>query len=236
MSFSDDAMRELAALSGLVLGQDDLSGTLQELTRVAVRALPPAEGASVTAAEQGRPVTVSASDEWAKSLDEMQYVEHEGPCLDCWRSGTVYRVRDLATDTRWPFYGPRAATAGARSSVSLPLHAEGKTVGALNLYSRVPGAFGKDDVAVGELIAAHSSLAIQVATAFFGQQELGRQLHEAMASRAVIEQAKGVLMALHKVTADDAFDLLRSVSQRRNVKLRLVAEEVVQTGHLDGSG
>jgi GAF domain-containing protein len=233
VTFSDDSMRELAALSGVVLGQDDLPSTLQEITRIAVRAVPVAEGASVTATDQGRPATVVASDEWAKSLDEMQYVEHEGPCLDCWRSGTVYRVRDLAADTRWPSYGPRAAAAGARSSVSLPLSSEGKVVGALNFYSRTPDSFTPEAVAVAELIAAHAGLAIQVATAFFGQRELGRQLREAMESRAVIEQAKGVLMAQHKVTADAAFDLLRVRSQRRNVKLRLVAQEVVDTGVLD---
>ncbi len=220
-------MSALAALSGVVLAQEDLPATLEEVTRICVRAVPGTEGASVTTFEQGRAATVAASDGWARSLDEAQYEEHEGPCLDCWRTGTVFRIRDLAEDGRWPFYGPRAAAAGARSSVSLPMSAEGKVVGALNLYSRTPGAFSAEAVSMAEVVGAHAGLAVQVATAFFGHRELGRQLREALAGRPVIEQAKGVLMAQRGVGSDTAFDLLRGMSQHRNVKLRTVAEEVL---------
>lgn len=232
MQLPDESLHELAALAGVVLGQTDLNATLEEVTRIAVRAVPPAVGASITTSLSGRPATVAASDSWAQDLDEMQYAEHEGPCLDCWRTGTVFRVRDLADDTRWPFYGPRATALGARSSVSVPMSSEGKIVGALNLYSREVDAFSTEAVSLGELIAAHAGMAVQVATAFFGHRELADQLREAMESRAVIEQAKGILMSAHKVTAEEAFELLRKRSQDRNVKLRLLATEVVETGVL----
>jgi GAF domain-containing protein len=233
MSVPEDSMRELASLAGVVLGQEDLAATLEELTRIAVRAVPPTRGASVTTAEQGKPATVAASDDWAKSLDELQYVEHEGPCIDCWRSGIVLRVRDLADDSRWPFYGPRAAALGARSSVSLPLAAEGKIVGALNLYATEPDSFDTQSLAIAELLAAHVAMAMQVAAAFFGQRDLSTQLREAMESRAVIEQAKGILMMQHKVSADAAFELLRGASQQSNTKLRDVAQRVVDTGAVE---
>jgi GAF domain-containing protein len=134
-------MRELIKLNAVALEQHDITAALNEISRIAVRAVPNADGASVTTFDDGRPSAVAASDQWAKELDELQYAEHEGPCLDCWRTGNVYRVRDLAEEGRWPFYAPRAVAQGARSSLSLPMAAEGKLIGALNLYSKQPDAF-----------------------------------------------------------------------------------------------
>jgi GAF domain-containing protein len=141
-------------------------------------------------------------------------------------------VRDLATDSRWPSYAPRAAEHGARSMVSMPLTVEGKVLGALNVYSREPDAFSPEEVSIAEVIAAHASLAMHTATALKEHRSLSEGLRDAMQSRAVIEQAKGILMAQRKVTAEAAFDLLREASQHRNTKLRLVAEQVVETGEL----
>jgi GAF domain-containing protein len=225
-------IQEFAGLSVLVLSQESLEQALDELTKIAVRSLEAIDGCSVTTSQSGKPSTVAASSEWSRSLDELQYEEHEGPCNDCWRSGTIFRVRDLAEDTRWPFYAPRAVALGARSSLSLPLSSEGTIVGALNLYCRTPDGIDTRTVALAEILAAHVSMAIQVAAAYFGQKQLSDQLREAMQSRAVIEQAKGILMHQRRVTADDAFDLLRSVSQDKNVKLRELALHVVETGVL----
>jgi GAF domain-containing protein len=231
----EESVRELTALSGLALAQQGVPETLEEMCRIAVRALPPADGATFTSFSDSGPGAAAASDEWSKQLDEMQYHEHEGPCLDAARTGLVFRVRDLAADSRWPSYAPRAAEQGARSMVSLPLGVEGKVLGALNIYSREPDVFTSEAVSIAEIIAAHASLAMHVATALFQHRSLSEGLRDAMGSRAVIEQAKGILMAQRKVSADAAFDLLREASQHRNVKLRLVAEEVVETGTLPES-
>jgi GAF domain-containing protein len=228
----EESVRELIALSALPLAQEDLPTTLAEMCRIAVRALPPADGATFTSFGESGPGAVAASDDWSKALDELQYREHEGPCLDAARTGLVFRVRDLAADSRWPTYAPRAAEQGARSMVSLPLTVEGKVLGALNVYSREPDVFTSETVSIAEVIAAHASLAMHVSTALVQHRTLSEGLREAMSSRAVIEQAKGILMAQRKVTAEAAFDLLREASQHRNVKLRLVAEEVVATGML----
>jgi GAF domain-containing protein len=228
----EESVRELIALTGLPLAQQDVPSTLQQMCRIAVRALPPARGATFTSFTESGPGAVAASDEWAKSLDEMQYHEHEGPCIDAARTGLVFRVRDLATDSRWPSYAPRAAEHGARAMVSLPLTVEGKVLGALNVYSHEPDAFSPEEVSIAEVIAAHASLAMHTATALKEHRSLSEGLREAMQSRAVIEQAKGILMAQRKVTAEAAFDLLREASQHRNTKLRLVAEQVVETGEL----
>jgi transcriptional regulator with GAF, ATPase, and Fis domain len=235
MTIPEDALRELTALAGVVLAQDDLPSTLNEICRIAVRAVPPADGASLTMFSEKGALAVASSDGWAKTLDETQFEEHEGPCLDAARTGLVLRVRDVKTETRWPFYAPRAVELGARSIISLPLAVETKLLGALNLYARQADAFDATAVSVAEIIAAHAGLAAQVAGLLFRHRELGEGLQQAMVSRAAIEQAKGILMARHKVTEEAAFEMLREVSSRRNVKLRLLAERVVETGELEGA-
>jgi GAF domain-containing protein len=232
MELSEDQLRELTALTGVVLSQDDLVSTLQEITRISKRLVPGTDGVSITTFQNGRPVAVAVSDPWAGELDELQFDEREGPCLDATRTGNVFRVRDLDADTRWPAYTERAAAQGARSVVSIPLHAEGANFGAMNLYSRATDAFTGDAVALAQILADQAGHASQVASAYFRHRELAEQLREAMRSRAVIDQAIGVLMAQRKVTADAAFALLRDISQHLNVKLRLVAHEVVDTGTL----
>lgn len=223
-----EAGLELAQLSTLVLGQADLDSALVDVTRVAVRVVPAADGASLTMRDGGAPQARQASDDWATELDKLQFVEQEGPCLDCLREGTVMRSPDLDGDQRFPNYGPRAAALGAHSVMSLPLAADGRTVGALNLYSRKANAFDAGHVGLGELLAAHASLAIQAAQAFYSNRELAEQLRQAMHSRAVIEQAKGILASRQGIDPERAFELLKTQSQHMNIKLREVAEDLVR--------
>jgi GAF domain-containing protein len=236
MALTEESVRELAQLSGVVLAQQDLLSTHQEITCIALRALPGADGVSITTFRDGRPEASAASSDWARQLDEMQYLEHEGPCLDSARTGNVFRIADVAAETRWPGYLPRAGAAGVRSLLSVPLAAEGRLIGALNLYAKAPEAFTPESVSVAEIIAAHTGLATQVASAYFGQRELADQLRQAMESRAVIEQAKGVVLSARGCDADEAFTLLRQASQQRNVKLRDVAAQVVAARSADGLG
>lgn len=227
MPLPDESVRELTALTGVVLLHDDLHSTLDEICRLAVRALPAAHGASLTTFADKGPDAVAASDDWSRALDEMQYDEHEGPCLDAARSGLVLRVRDTAEDLRWPSYMPRALEHGCRSMVSLPMTVESKTIGALNVYSRASDRFGPEEVSIGQIIAGHATLASQVSGALHRHRDLAEQLRAAMGSRAAIEQAKGVVMAAEGCDPDTAFHLLVQQSQRENRKLRDVAQEIV---------
>lgn len=228
MPVSEDTLRELTALSGVVLAQTDLPSTLIEICNIAVRAVPGAEGASVTTFPEGRPGAM-ASDRWAQELDELQFGEHEGPCLDAFRTGNVFRVRDLTAEPRWPSYVPRTVEQGARSLVSLPMSAQGKVIGALNLYARTPDAFDSDAVSVAEIVAAHAGLASEVSAAYFRHRDLAEQLAEAMKSRAVIEQAKGIVMASRHCDADEAFAYLVSASQHSHRKLRDITQDLVDS-------
>ena len=228
MELSEETIDELRALAGVALIHEDLHQALQEICQIAARAVTNADGASLTAFNTAGPEAVAASSDWAQQLDEMQYVEREGPCIDAARSGLMFRVRDAGAESRWPSYMPRAREAGARSVISIPMTVEGKTIGALNVYSREPDVFGPEEVSLGEIIAGHASLASQIAATLHGHKDLAQQLRTAMASRAPIEQAKGIIMATVGCDPDTAFKRLVQQSQHENRKLREVAEELVQ--------
>ena len=230
-----ESARDLAQLAGIMLSEPDLPSALHRVTELAVTLVPDCQGASLTMYDRGRPQSAAADAEWAGKLDDLQHREQEGPCLDCLREGSVMRVRDLAVDTRFPTYGPRAAERGARSVVSMPLAADGRTVGALNFYSRTTDAFDGSGLALAELLTAHASLAVQAATAYYSNRDLAEQMREAIDSRATIEQAKGVLVAQRRCTPDEAFELLVSASQRSNRKLREIAQEIVRGASEAGS-
>jgi GAF domain-containing protein len=222
-----DTALELAQLAGLVLSEPDVDAALTRVTQVAVSVMEPCDGASLTMRRAGVPDAPAASNAWALGLDELQFAEQEGPCLNCLREGSVMRVRDLAGDERFPSYGPRAAERGAVSALSLPMAADGRTVGALNLYSRGRDAFGREELALGELLAAHAALAVQAAVAYYSSRDLADQMRSAMGSRALIEQAKGVLVARERIDPETAFERLVARSQGANRKLRDIAADLV---------
>ncbi|HET6818881.1 MAG TPA: GAF and ANTAR domain-containing protein [Mycobacteriales bacterium] len=227
VTLSEEGLEALTALAGVALTQSNLEAALVEICRIAARSVPRAEGASITTFPQGRPGALGDS-EWARTLDELQYAEHEGPCLDAFRTGNAFRIRDLAAEPRWPSYVPRAVRQGARSMMSMPLSAEGKVIGALNVYSKTPDAFDTEAASVADILAAHAGLACQVSTAYFGHRTLAEQLSEALQSRAVIEQAKGIIMATDGCDAEVAFKMLVRQSQSSQKKLRAVAAEIVE--------
>ena len=115
------------------------------------------------------------------------------------------------------------------STMSLPLVAHDQGLGALNLYSRTAGAFSDDDEQLGLVLAEQASVAVANAEVYWRTKELTDELEQALQSRDVIGQAKGILMAREGFNADQAFDVLRRASQRSNLKLREVAEEIVQS-------
>jgi GAF domain-containing protein len=223
-----DTISDLVALAGVALTHDDVKDALREVCRISTRAIYSADGASLTTFDASGPAIAAASSEWAQGLDEMQYEEHEGPCIDAARTGMMFRVRDVGSEMRWPSYMPRVKQAGALSMLSIPMNVESKTIGALNVYSRGVDAFEAEDVSLAEIIAGHASLAAQVAAALYGHRELAEQLHAAMASRAPIEQAKGIIMAAVGCGPEEAFRRLTQQSQHENRKLREIAVELVQ--------
>jgi GAF domain-containing protein len=222
------------ALARVVLADRELSDTLTEITRIARRAMPSVEAASITLIRGEKPFTAAYDGQMALDADELQYERGYGPCMDAGRAGQTLLVDDMRSDQRWPDYAQHVAAQGVLSSLSVPLPFQGATIGALNTYAGRPHLFDDQDLEIAEDVAAWVAIAVGNAEAAARTREDLTQLHTAMMSRACIEQAKGILMERHKIKDDEAFTMLTHASQRTNTKLRDVADELVRTGALPG--
>jgi hypothetical protein len=195
-------------------------------------------GAGISFVQGDEIVTPVWTEPTVLAVDTMQYTTGQGPCLDAIFRGETFYAEDLSTDARWPEFGPQAAATGFRSLLSFCLFGE-TTLGALNLYAAVPGAFDETDRAQGLIFATHAGVALAAAGELETATEalaveIGKleNLQGALASRQVIGRAEGILMHRERITADEAFDLLRHASQNLNTKLREVAQYVVDTGEV----
>lgn len=167
-------------------------------------------------------------------LDQRQTALAEGPCPDALGGVDCVYAADLGDDPRWPAFGPIAAAAGLRSVLAYRLFAGTETLGALQLYAHLPAEFNAAERAQGLLFATHAGIALQVAEQQAAQSGRTDHLEAALVSREVIGQAQGILMERERITATQAFDLLRRSSQQLNLKLRDVAQELVDTGSVPG--
>jgi GAF domain-containing protein len=219
--------RSLAALNSYLFGGRVLVETLQEISDRALEAVPNAGFIAVIVALNGKPETPVFSDERALQLDEVQYAADRGPCLDSFRQGEQFVIDDTRSERRWPEFCDAATQRDVLSTLSLPLVAADVRLGAMNLYSSAPASFGEDEQRIGATFAAQASILLANAQAYHDAQTLNDNLTAAMASRAVIEQAKGLIIGATGCTAEEAFDQLARQSQYENVKLRDLAAETV---------
>jgi GAF domain-containing protein len=215
-------------LSQVVLADRTLEEVLGDIVGIASRGIPGAEATSITLIRGERPFTAAYFGEMALAADELQYQQGYGPCVDAGRGNVVLRIDDMRTEVRWPSYIERVEDTGVRSSLSVPLPYQGSSIGALNVYSSRPEAFASPpSLDAGLQVAEAIAVAVVNADAHAQLRDQARNMRVAMDSRAVIEQAKGVLMAQRHVDADQAFDILREASQRYNRKLRDIALGIV---------
>jgi GAF domain-containing protein len=219
----------LKALSQVVLADRELPDVLAEITGIAARGVPGAESVSTTLLRGDKPFTAAHSGELALLADELQYDEGYGPCMDAGRGGVVLRIDDMLSEQRWPRYVARVREHGVRSSLSVPLPYQGSSIGALNMYSTQPAGFASaESLDAGLEVAEAIAVAVANADAHAQRFDQARTMRLAMESRAVIEQAKGVLMAQRHLTPEQAFEVLREASQRYNRKLRDIARGIVE--------
>lgn len=225
-----DGERLLARLQTLLLEADRLDEFLRELVGLAATLLPVPAHCSVTltAEDHFHPYTAAASDELVERFDQRQYEAGEGPCLRTLRTGVPHRIDDVDHEDRFGTSPDLAREIGMRSMLALPLSPPRQRVaGVMNLYSTGAHSFTEPVREQAVVLAGHASGALGVALKFAGQLQFSMDLQRAMVSRAVIDQALGVIMAGRRCTADEAFELLSRASQRRNMKLRDVAAEFV---------
>jgi GAF domain-containing protein len=223
----EDAAGDFTELQRALLGIQSIEQFLREVAVLATRLVPEGLSCGMTMRRGGPPVTVACSDELATQVDEVQYQLGDGPCLHAMRQGCLVHIKDTAKGASWPRFAAKAAARGIGSCLALPLVADGKPVGALNLYARAAGAFGAGETRRAERLAENASGALSLALRLTSYAALADQLRSSLASRTVIDQALGVIMAQERCTQARAFDLLRCASQNRNVKLRDIAAAIV---------
>jgi GAF domain-containing protein len=216
-------------LQTLLLTTTDVTAFLTDLAVLSTRLAGEKElSCGVTMRYDANLLTVASSDARAERLDETQYRTQGGPCLEAMNTAQKVLSPDCRHEQRWPAYIAMALPDGLRCSLSLPLTTAGTTFGALNIYGfDKPDMFSEAEQHQYQLFAVQAAGALRLATRQAKDAVLMSQLEEALNSRSVIDQALGLLIGRHHLTASEAFDLLRRQSQNSHRKLRDVATDLV---------
>jgi GAF domain-containing protein len=228
-----NAAEALERLGRLSLRELSMEGLLQQVAELSKTVMPGNPETSVLLLVKDKPTTVVSTGQLATDLDERQYERGHGPCLHAARTGELTLIADTRTERRWPDYSPRAAEHGNLSSLSIPLtiDEEGQVSGALNIYAREPDAFDEDIREVATGFAPYAAIAVANMHVYESARNMADNLQIALETRAVIDQAKGILMERYKLTADRAFQMLSRASMNSNRKLRDIADDLVHTGY-----
>jgi GAF domain-containing protein len=228
----DDLQAGLNGLAGMVAGARDIDELLAEVAAFAARAIPRVDGAAVTTIHpiygklQIHAWAVTA--EFVRDIDNLQNeVLHEGPCITCMQTRRAIVSGSLGKDARWPRFGPQAAGLGAHSVLSLPLLIGDQVIGAINSYARDRDAFGEHAVQLGSQFARSAAVSVYNAQLLTEARDRAGHLQRALVSRSVIDQAIGILRSRTGGSAEQAFTRLREISQSENVKLAVVAQQLV---------
>jgi ANTAR domain/GAF domain len=224
-----DFDERLAAIARELVNEPDMQQTLQRIVELAAANLDREVYGSVSLVRHRRQVqTPASSDERATRADQLQHELGEGPCLDAIWEQDTFQIDDMTTEQRYPDWARRVAQeTGIRSGLSLQLFTNADSLGALNLYCPQPRGFDPETRGEGLAFAAQAVVALRSA-------ENEQHLRAAMASHKLIGQAQSVLMERFKVTAERAFTVLARASQDTNVKLRDVAQRLIDTGESSG--
>jgi len=203
---------------------------LSELTK-SVKAVLGVGGSGVTMAEWGELQFVTAVTQDSKELERSQQEHQQGPCRDAYETGEVVRVTDVRQESaRWPDYSATATRLGVAGVAGIPMRFDGEVVGALNIYSNEPREWSDEDIAVAQLLADVATGYVLNASKLHDQGQLNEQLQQALESRIVIEQAKGITAQRKSVTVDHAYQLMRGHARNNHASLRVVAEAIVGVG------
>jgi len=176
----------------------------------------------------GRLQFMAASDETVRLLELFQLQNHEGPCLDAFRTGEPVVNVDLpGADGRWPRFSTQAVASGFSSVHAFPLRLRAQVIGAMNVFGSTAGGLDNADVQILQALADVAAIALLQERAISRGEILTEQLQGALNSRIIIEQAKGAISQVHNIPVDAAFTMIRSYARRTNRRLLEVAETIV---------
>ena len=223
-------LRTLSRFAVVLPAHYDLEAALSELTE-SVTAVLGLCGSGVTMAEEGRLRFVTAVSQASGELELDQEERQAGPCRDAYDTGEVVRVTDVREESaRWPEFSATATRLGVAGVAGIPILLDDQVIGELNLYSAEPHQWSDEDIAVARVLADVATSYVVNASKLRQQEQLSEQLQEALESRIVIEQAKGITAQQNSVSIDQAYQLMRGHARNNNASLRTVAEAIVGVG------
>jgi len=222
-----------AALGKIMLAEQPLGQILEQVARLAVRTVPGAAQVSVTLlkADGSDPQSVAFTGDLAVELDERQYEAGFGPCMDAAQSGETIVINDTSRTELYREFAAACQRKGVGATLSVALPVPQRSIGAINIYGSSDVTFDDEAQEIARNFASYAAVALANAALLTSTAHLAEQLETAMASRAIIEQAKGVLIGREGYTADEAFAALIKQSQHENRKLRAIAEDLVHGAH-----
>lgn len=232
--------RAMQKIRDILLDGVSVDYVLQAVCREVASAVPGADlvGITMIDADSARPNTAASTDPRVNDIDDDQYRAHEGPCLEAAHTGRMVRARVDDAAERWPRFAARAAGSEIKSFLAAPLALDDRNLGSLNIYGYSSHGFSDIDEVLVALFVTSIEAAVQISRRAYSAQEEVDGLHTAMKTRADIQQAKGIIMALRGMNADDAFAVLSEQSQNRNIKVSEIAAAIVdsiaQPGHSNG--
>jgi GAF domain-containing protein len=232
MSTNENARQALEKLGRLALREHSMESVLQTVADLAKDVMPGRPETSISVIINDKPSTAVTTGELATACDESQYGHGYGPCLHAATTGELTEIADARAETRWRDYVRKAAEVGALSSLSVPLAIGEGVSAALNIYAREANAFDVDSRSAATRFAPYAAVALANMHSYQDARKMADNLEVALQSRAIIDQAKGILMERYKLTADNAFQVLARASMTSNTKVRDIAENLVRTGEL----
>ena len=226
----------MAAMAEPLLGRQINRELLEAVVGLARKAIDRADGVGVTMAAPDGPTTAAATGDWVREIDAVQYGFADGPCLSAMATGRIVRAPDLSEESRWAPFVADAVRRGVAGMISAPISLPQGSIGALNVYSRIAGRFSAQDEAMVVLFADEVSSVLGTAQTSAAAAEATEHLQLALRSRETIGQAIGILMEREGYDAAEAFEVMRSSSQRSNVELREIARRIIESRHGAGFG
>ena len=218
----------VASLTRYFVGNQTLGDTLHEVADLTTLAVPVADHVGITLLVDGKLATSVFTHPEVPEIDRAQYRTGDGPCVEAYRTGVPFVIDSTRVPGPWQEFRESAERHGVLSTLSLPLIADQGPIGALNLYAEIEHAFDDENRRVAQLFASQAAFVLANAQAYWDARSLSENLTQAMLSRAVIEQAKGIIMASMGCGPEEAWQLLKTQSQAQNIKLRDIADEIVR--------
>ncbi|MBA2389606.1 MAG: GAF and ANTAR domain-containing protein [Geodermatophilaceae bacterium] len=223
-----DIVRSFIAFSDSLVDDFDVLDVVTRLAEDCARLLDVAAAGLLLADARGELHLLAATSEQARSLEVFQLQRDEGPCLDCYHNGEPVSVADLSTETaRWPRFVAAASRRGFASVHAIPMRLRKRTLGALGLFGTTPGDLGAEDLSLAQALAHVATIAILQEHRATGNAAITSRLQSAVASRAVVETAKGVLAEVYEIDTDEAFKRLRRYAREHDQHLAEVAGAAV---------